>query len=118
MRALFDASLAVVRRSSSGTVALARLAGIVDLDAVPARYRKPVARKLDAALAATGDPLPLGKVERELLVELERAAQALETTLAELGDAGRRHGGWLDGSGFAARRGKLPPPVDAGIVAP
>lgn len=58
------------------------------------------------------------KVERELLVELERAAQALETTLAELGDAGRRHGGWLDGSGFAARRGKLPPPVDAGIVAP
>jgi len=66
VRALFDASLAVVRRSSSGTVALARLAGIVDLDAVPARYREPVARGLDAALAATGDPLPLGKVEREL----------------------------------------------------
>ena len=66
VRALFDASLAVVRRSSSGTVALARLAGIVDLDAVPERYREPVARELDAALAATGDPLPLAKVERQL----------------------------------------------------
>jgi predicted unusual protein kinase regulating ubiquinone biosynthesis (AarF/ABC1/UbiB family) len=66
VRALFDASLALVRRSSSGTVAVARLAGIVDLDAVPERYRERVARELDVAVAATGDPLPLAKVEREL----------------------------------------------------
>jgi len=58
------------------------------------------------------------RVERELLVALERAARALETTLAELGSAGRRHGDWLDGSGFAARRGELPLPVSAAIVAP
>jgi len=54
--------------------------------------------------------------ERRLLVELERAARALETTLAELGDAGRKHGRWLDGSGFARRRGELPLPVEAPIA--
>jgi len=56
------------------------------------------------------------KSERELLVELERAARALESTLSELGEAGRRHGGWLDGSGFEKRRGELPPPVEARVA--
>lgn len=56
------------------------------------------------------------RAERGLLLELERAARALETTLAELGDAGRKHGHWLDGSGFASRRGELPLPVEARIA--
>jgi septal ring factor EnvC (AmiA/AmiB activator) len=48
--------------------------------------------------------------ERVLLVELERAARALEETMAGLG---RGQEGFvdLDGSGFADRRGKLMPPV-------
>jgi hypothetical protein len=66
VRALFDAALALVRRSSSGSVGLAQLAGLVDLDAVPARYRGRVARELGAAVEATGEPLPLSRIEREL----------------------------------------------------
>jgi septal ring factor EnvC (AmiA/AmiB activator) len=56
-------------------------------------------------------------LERAILVELEKAAHALETTLAELGRAERKHGEWVDGSGFGARRGALPLPVRARIAA-
>lgn len=56
--------------------------------------------------------------ERELLVELERAARALEETLASLGERGSGGGGALDGSGFAERRGQLPAPVDGRISEP
>ena len=45
--------------------------------------------------------------ERSLLLELERAARALEETLASLGEEHRELAGRLDGSGFAARKGKL-----------
>lgn len=53
--------------------------------------------------------------ERALLVELERAARALEETVERLGNAELR-GESLDGSGFAARRGVLDPPVSAKLV--
>ncbi len=49
--------------------------------------------------------------ERSLLVELERAARALEETLATLGDQSLALGGRLDGSGFAGRKGRLPWPA-------
>ena len=55
--------------------------------------------------------------ERELLIELEAAARALEAALSELGGSARSHAEWLDGSGFGARRGKLPLPVAAPVVA-
>ena len=53
--------------------------------------------------------------ERALLVEMERAARALEETVERLGNADLR-GESLDGSGFAARRGALDPPVTAKLV--
>jgi septal ring factor EnvC (AmiA/AmiB activator) len=56
--------------------------------------------------------------ERALLVELERAARALEETLVALGDSGGRKGKSLDGSGFEELRGALPPPVDAEVSRP
>lgn len=57
------------------------------------------------------------KAERQILVELEKAALALEATLAELGGGGRKHGDWVDGSGFGSARGQLPLPVEAAITA-
>jgi septal ring factor EnvC (AmiA/AmiB activator) len=53
--------------------------------------------------------------ERALLIELEKAARALEEVLAALGGAHRGGGDWLQGSGFAQLRGHLMPPVQAPI---
>jgi len=57
------------------------------------------------------------RVERETLQELEAAAVALEEALARLeeGPAGQGDGAFA-GTGFAARRGALPPPVEAPVV--
>ncbi|MEE3330099.1 MAG: peptidoglycan DD-metalloendopeptidase family protein [Myxococcota bacterium] len=57
------------------------------------------------------------KAEREVLVELEKAALALAATLTELGEGGRKHADWVDASGFSAIRGRLPLPVNAAIKA-
>ncbi|MBW2273739.1 MAG: peptidoglycan DD-metalloendopeptidase family protein [Deltaproteobacteria bacterium] len=53
--------------------------------------------------------------ERALLVELEKAARALEETMAALGDEPGRRGRGLENADFASRRGSLPSPVAAGI---
>lgn len=53
--------------------------------------------------------------ERALLVELERAARALEETLAGLGDDPAERALSLDGAGFEKLRGSLEPPVPGGI---
>jgi septal ring factor EnvC (AmiA/AmiB activator) len=55
--------------------------------------------------------------ERALLVELERAARALEETLAVLGEAPREDEA-VDGGAFEAQRGRLAPPVEGEIAAP
>jgi len=55
--------------------------------------------------------------ERALLIELERAARALEETLARLGEAPPAEG-FGPGSGFARRRGSLPRPVPGDVVQP
>jgi septal ring factor EnvC (AmiA/AmiB activator) len=56
------------------------------------------------------------KTERRFLLELEQAAQALEETIRTLGARADRAGSSVAGSGFAARRGALLPPVDAEIA--
>ncbi len=56
------------------------------------------------------------KVERRLLLELEQAAQALEETIRTLGSRSDREGTGVAGAGLAARRGRLPAPVDAAIA--
>jgi septal ring factor EnvC (AmiA/AmiB activator) len=53
--------------------------------------------------------------ERRLLLELEQAAKALEETIRTLGAKAERRDSGVAGSGFAARRGALVPPVDAAI---
>jgi septal ring factor EnvC (AmiA/AmiB activator) len=53
--------------------------------------------------------------ERALLIELERAARALEETLASLGEHDRDSGVVLDGSGFDGLRGQLQPPVGGSV---
>ena len=53
--------------------------------------------------------------ERALLIELEKAARALEETLAALGNASRGGEAWLEGLEFEGRRGRLASPVEANI---
>lgn len=55
--------------------------------------------------------------ERQLLLELEQAAQALEETIRSLG-ARAAASGSVAGTGFGARRGRLVAPVRAEIVEP
>jgi septal ring factor EnvC (AmiA/AmiB activator) len=56
--------------------------------------------------------------ERALLVELEKAARALEETLEALGDVDDRSAGPVDGQDFAGRQGRLVPPLPTRIRLP
>ncbi len=56
--------------------------------------------------------------ERALLVELEKAARALEETIEALGDAPDGVAGSADGQGFGERRGRLAAPLSARIQLP
>lgn len=107
VRALFDAALALVRRSSSGSVGVARLAGVVDLDAVPEPYRERVARELGAAVEATGEPLSLSRVERELRSAWGRrpadVLDALEPEPLGVTASAQVHRGVLDGAAVAVK---------------
>jgi predicted unusual protein kinase regulating ubiquinone biosynthesis (AarF/ABC1/UbiB family) len=107
VRALFDAALALVRQSSSGSVGLARLAGVVELDAVPERYRWRVARELDAAVEATGEPLPLSRIERELRSVWGRrpadVLDALEPEPLAVTASAQVHRAALDGAAVAVK---------------
>ena len=107
VRALFDAALALLRQSSSGTVGLARLAGVVDLDAVPERYRTRVARALDAAVQATGEPLPLSRIERDLRSAWGRrpadVLDELELEPLAVTASAQVHRGTLDGAAVAVK---------------
>jgi predicted unusual protein kinase regulating ubiquinone biosynthesis (AarF/ABC1/UbiB family) len=106
VRALFDAAVALVRQSSSGTVGLARLDGVVDLDAVPPQFRKRFARGLDAA-AATVEPLPMNKVERELRsawgAPAARVLDTLEPEPLAVTPSAQVHRGELDGRAVAVK---------------
>ena len=72
-------------------------------------------RELEAERIVKGELLAAARGdrtrERRLLVELERAAAALEETLARLGDVRPEKTGPADGSAFEASRGGLPAPV-------
>lgn len=107
VRALFDAALALVRRSSSGSFGVARLAGVVDLDAVPEPYRERVARELGAAVEATGEPLSLSRVERELRSAWGRrpadVLDALEPEPLGVTASAQVHRGVLDGAAVAVK---------------
>ena len=107
VRALFDAALALVRRSSSGSVALARLDGLVDLDAMPESYRGRVARELGAAVAATGEPLQLSRIERELRSAWGRrpadVLDALEPEPLAVTASAQVHRGVLGGAAVAVK---------------
>jgi septal ring factor EnvC (AmiA/AmiB activator) len=54
-------------------------------------------------------------LERSLLVELERAARALEEKLVSLGESSRLDVATLDAMDFAAQKGKLPKPVRGSV---
>ena len=107
VRALVDAALALVRQSSSGPVALARLRGVVDLEAIPPRWRSRVGRELDTAVEATGEPLAFGRVERELHTAWgerpDRVLDALEPEPLAVTATAQVHRGELDGRAVAVK---------------
>jgi septal ring factor EnvC (AmiA/AmiB activator) len=76
-------------------------------------------RELEAERVVRGELLARARNdrtrERAMLVELERAARALEEKLATLSQRG---GEGFDGLGFAQLAGRLPQPVPARIAAP
>ncbi len=55
-------------------------------------------------------------MERAVLVELERAARALEAKLVSLGETSRRGVSRLDATHFEALKGTLPAPIRGGIA--
>lgn len=107
VRALVDAALALVRQSSSGPVALARLRGVVDLEAIPPRWRSRVGRELETAVEATGEPLAFGRVERELHSAWgerpDRVLDALEPEPLAVTATAQVHRGELDGRAVAVK---------------
>jgi len=123
LRRLLDADLALVRRHDRDLEALEE----VERVASAARDERDEAvvvlasreREIEAERVVRGELLARVRVdrkqERELLVELERAARALEEKLEALSE---RSGDGFDGTGFSALVGSLPRPVGARIVAP
>jgi hypothetical protein len=65
LRGLLEAGGALLRRSSSGRVALARAAGVVPADALPAAMGR-LSAELDGARRDATTPLPFKEVERVL----------------------------------------------------
>jgi hypothetical protein len=65
LRGLLEAGGALVRRSSSGRVALARAAAVLEADALPAAMGR-LPAQLEAAHAAATTPVPFKDVERVL----------------------------------------------------
>ncbi|HVL94898.1 MAG TPA: AarF/UbiB family protein [Solirubrobacteraceae bacterium] len=65
VRALFETAGALVRRSSSGRVAIARAAGVVPAAALPRAFAG-LPDELEAAYAGATEPVPAKRVERAL----------------------------------------------------
>jgi ABC1 atypical kinase-like domain len=107
VRALFDTALAVVRRSSSGQVGIARLAGVVDVEALPPYLRSAVGREFDAALAATSEPIGIKRIERELRSAWgqppAKVLDALEPEPLAVTPSAQVHRGSLEGTAVAIK---------------
>lgn len=100
------AELAATRERSLAAAA-DRDRALVDLDARRAELRAERERRKRLLASVRGDR----ERERAALIELERAARALEEKLASLRSRG-------PSGSFAALRGELPPPVEAPVLRP
>jgi septal ring factor EnvC (AmiA/AmiB activator) len=94
-------------RERTTAAAAARDRALADLDARTKELRSEQATRRSLLASVRGDR----EREREALVELERAARALEEKLASLHSRG-------PAGSFAARRGRLPAPVEAPVARP
>jgi hypothetical protein len=106
LRGLLEAGGALVRRSSSGRVALGRLAAVVPADALPAALDR-LPERLEEARAAAATPLPFKDVERALKGAW-RAAPAkvlddLEREPLAVTPAAQVHRGQRDGAPVAVK---------------
>jgi hypothetical protein len=107
VRALFDAAVALVRRSSSGQVGIARLAGVVEVEALPPYLRAAVGREFDDAVAAPREPLELKPIERELRsawgLPPAKVLDALEAEPLAVTPSAQVHRGTLEGAAVAVK---------------
>jgi predicted unusual protein kinase regulating ubiquinone biosynthesis (AarF/ABC1/UbiB family) len=97
LRALLDASAALIRRSSSGRVALARAAGVVPADGLPEIMRERLPAALTHAYEATTEPLAakhLKKAVRGVTLDPEPLA---------VGPTAQVHAGDVDGEPVAVK---------------
>jgi septal ring factor EnvC (AmiA/AmiB activator) len=100
------AALAAARERTVAAAA-ERDRALAELDARREELRTERAARRDLLASVRGDR----QRERAVLVEMERAARALEEKLGSLRSRGPR-------GSFAARRGRLPAPVDAPVARP
>jgi len=123
LQSLVESDAALVARFDRDRAAY--LAARADAERASARHSKAVAALRDDVAALGRERkakrVLLGSVrkdrsrERSLLVELEKAARALETAIASLGQQERKHGKWVDASEFGKLKGRLGLPVSAKI---
>jgi ubiquinone biosynthesis protein len=101
LRALFEAGMALVRRSSAAAVPLAKLASVVDPEMLPPEVRDAVREELDAAVARACVPIPFADVEKALRDAWdERPAKvfdALEETPLAVRPGAQVHAATLEG---------------------
>ena len=107
LSALLDAGLSLLRKSSSGRAAIARLDGLVDPAMLPAPLRAPLRRELDAAVAAACEPLALDRVRKELRGAWRRAPEKMLDELdpepMAVTPGAQVHRGVLDGAPVAVK---------------
>jgi hypothetical protein len=107
LRALAETGWSLASRAPSARVALARVAGFTDPDALPCAIREPVMRELEAARDAACEPLDARSVQRALKDAWGRAPDKVlddfDTDPLAVRAAAQTHRGVVDGTAVAIR---------------
>lgn len=113
LEALLEAGLSLARTAPSGRLALARLAESLAPEWIDPR----VARELDVAVAAAREPVPAGRIEKELKAAWGRRPtdelDGLDPEPVAVTPTAQVHRGVLEGSAVAVK--VLRPGVAAGV---
>jgi hypothetical protein len=105
--ALVQVGLRLARSAPSGRILLARVAESIDFDWVPRPWGDGIVKELEAAGAASSEPIDWGRVERILRAawgsKLTEELDELESTPVAVTPSAQVHRGVLDGSPVAVK---------------